>query len=162
MRFLIKPLKLLLFALALYGISQIKYKDQKLISYLHNWISHQKSKMSQSDLVSPEKKLKWAKDKALKTLKTTQKNIANELKENISSTPLRPDKIVPFNHPDKFLNNSKEQGVAKGPVKLIPGTKIPDSNNISSRKKKIIQKLDLENELISGQDKRALEDILKP
>lgn len=164
MGLIFKPLKLLVFALAVYGILQIRVDDKKLWTHIQGWLSSQKTEFA-APLAS--EKLKWAKEEALNRLNATQTKIRNELKKNLIqfnpdvrrslNLPLKPPPADVLEEPLQPADVPK-----KGKrVSLIPGTRIPAKPGLTRRQKKIIQKLDLENEKISGQDKKALESILQ-
>ncbi len=164
MGIIFKPLKLLLFALAIYGLLQLEYKDQKLMTHLNNWIQSQKSKDLTTTLDESRKQLRWAKDKTLQRLNKTKNYIKEELKSNLSfDIDFELDDVLSLSPSSIDLNDhNKASKVAtrrRGPTKLIPGTKIPVQYGMSERKQQIIQKLNVENEVISGKDKKALKEI---
>ena len=163
---MIKPLKIVIFGFAIYGISQLKYNDQRIADYVINWVQSKKSSLENSDMIDAQKQFKWAKDKAIEKLKETKKKISSELKDNFSlDRTFEPKSIVPLEFEPTLGSSGKTDLARRSQApnqNFIPGTKIPVTPFMSERKQKILQKMDLENEVITGPDKKSLKSILEP
>lgn len=156
MGIIFKPLKLVLFALAVFGILSMEVKDKKIITHLSDWITSKRGEQV-SDQLKNNKGTQWAKDKAKSLLGSAKDKISESLSDTLSNDDLDLNdfSMVP---PDADVINTNIK--KSKDVGLIEGTSIPKSAATSKRKEKIIQKLNIENEIISGDDKRELKDTL--
>lgn len=134
-----KPLKIILFGLAIFGILSLDIQGKKIITHLSDWIMSQKLQTSSE---------KWAKDKATDFLSKAKESIPDNLSETL------------IEESSEVVEEAQQQTPLKSETEdLIPGTAIPKSVATTPRKAKIIQKLNLENEHISGDDKKELNNI---
>ena len=139
MRVAYKPLKIILFGLAMFGILSLDIQGKKIITHLSDWITSRKLQTSSE---------RWAKDKATDLLGKAK----NKISDTLTEEPTEPEEVQPV---------AQSQPPQKPiPGELIPGTAIPKSVATTPRQAKIIQKLNLENEQISGDDKKELSGIL--
>jgi hypothetical protein len=134
MAFIFKPFKLIIFLLAIFGLMSIEIKGKSLLSHVADWVSAKKTQDLAKD---------WAKDKADILLKNAKEKVADTLTEETFK---------------EIITEAPEPAPLKK-EELIPGTSIPKSVAGSARKAKIIQKLNLQNETMTGDDKKELKNL---
>jgi Skp family chaperone for outer membrane proteins len=155
MGLLYKPLKIIIFGFAIFGLLQIPYKDKKIIQYIHEWISAQKSAFENG---GKSVSLGDFKSKAVDSLEKSKNKLVKELsKMELDTRDLFSDTKKQASA--AIQSDEKAYSALGSSVSLVPGTQIPKTEAMNDRTQKVIQKLNIENEVISGSDKQTLENL---